>query len=174
MKIVNQSQFPVALLSDLFQWGREALNVNHDAVQIFRVYGYKKERGWRGTAFRQKKQIIIRVAASTWCYPTKPFQYRGGPFVVLRDCYDALGYVLLHELAHFKDWQLGNPRTRDLEARVERLAKPIVDRFKAERAELFWKWCYKPDPMLWLPPARPVAIPYCGGPADQKVLDFVG
>jgi hypothetical protein len=154
VKITNRSQFPTHLIADLFNWGREELGVRSDSVQTLRAFDYPKQRGWRGSAFKQKRQIIVRVAASSWCFPTPMFRYAGGPYVQLRDCYDALGYMLIHETAHFKDWELGNPPTRDLEARVERMVKPVLDRFKTLRNELFYSWCYQPERCLIFPAPR--------------------
>jgi hypothetical protein len=155
MRITNRSRFPSFLISELASWGSEFLDVQPGAVETLRAFDYPRERLFRGSAFRGKRQIIIRVAADTWGYP-RAMRYYRGPEFKLRDCYDGLAYVLFHELAHFKDYETADQRgpRSERERRVEGLCKPAFDTFAAKRNELFYRWVFQPDEVL--ENARPV------------------
>lgn len=150
LKYTNRSDFPPGLVLDIYEHARKALNVNADAVRVLRVYRHK--HNWRGSAYRAKQQIIVRVAMTGAGFPRRHVYpgRRDAPAFVLRDCYDALSYVLFHELAHFKDYQLGNPQDRQREQRVERMHKPHFEAFQTDRAKLFHRWGHVPKPEFYL------------------------
>ena len=152
MIFVNKSPFVGTLPYRVYEWGRNKLELG-GLIQSVKVYGYS-HHAFRGSANRYKRSVIVRVNPTRKWYPYTDKYRQDAPPIRLADCYDALVYVMLHELAHFADWRNRdelddlNPPRRGMESRVENIAVPLLREFQENRELIFDVWRIQPDPKL--------------------------
>lgn len=156
MKLKNSTSLSEPFLRKMVAFCRAELGLRRENLKLA---VFRRSRScWGGAARYWKGQITVCIGRKSW-FPIKSYLHRGGIQFDIADQMEALVMVTAHELAHLYQYQ-ERARTRGVgswggsELSTDWHTKPILEKFRQQRAELLADWnqappaVEKPSPVL--------------------------